>query len=140
MITDSSGEDIIPFDDEVRNVLNYFELENLRANGKLNLFLDLNYTDFSLPVLSLQPLVENAIRHGELKEKQDGYIQLSSEKTDDAVIITVSDNGKGFDINASHEGVGIENTRKRFELINAEMQITSELDRGTTVTIKIPLE
>ena len=140
LITDSSGEDIIPFDDEVRNVLNYFELENLRASGKLNLYLDLNYTDFSLPVLSLQPLVENAIRHGGLREKQNGYIQLSSDKTDTHIIITVSDNGVGFDVNAAHEGVGIENTRKRFELIKATMHISSEIDSGTSVTIKIPLE
>ncbi|MDE6302223.1 MAG: histidine kinase [Clostridia bacterium] len=140
LITDSSGEDIISFDDEVRNVLNYFELENLRASGKLNLYLDLNYTDFSLPVLSLQPLVENAIRHGELRDKPNGYIQLSSDKTDTDIVITVSDNGAGFDVNAAHEGVGIENTRKRFELIKATMQISSEVGKGTTVTIKIPLE
>lgn len=140
LITDSNGEDIIAFDSEVRNVLNYFELENLRANGKLNLFLDLNFTDFSVPVLSLQPLVENAVRHGGLREKDNGYIQLSSEKTHTAIIITVSDNGNGFDVNAARRGVGIENTQKRFELINAEMQVESRIGAGTTVTIKIPLE
>lgn len=138
LITDSNGEDMIPLDDEIRNVLNYFELENLRADGKLNLYLDLNYTDFSVPVLSLQPLVENAIRHGELRDKQDGYILLSSEKTDSAIVIKVTDNGKGFDVNAARKGVGIENTRKRFELIKADVQITSEPDSGTTVTITIP--
>lgn len=140
LITDSDEEDIIPFDDEIRNVLNYFELENLRANGKLNLLLDLNYTEFSVPVLSLQPLVENAVRHGGLREKQDGYIQLSSDKTESAVIIKVYDNGKGFDVNAVKSGVGIENTRKRFELLNAKMQITSEPNIGTQVIIEIPLE
>ena len=138
LITDSNGEDMIALDDEIRNVLNYFELENLRAGGKLNLYLDLNYTDFSVPVLSLQPLVENAIRHGELRDKQDGYILLSSEKTDSAIVIKVTDNGKGFDVNTARKGVGIENTRKRFELIKADMQITSEPDSGTTVTITIP--
>ncbi len=140
LITDSDGKDIIPFDDEVRNVLNYLELENLRANGKFNLLLDLNFTDFYVPVLSLQPLVENAIRHGGLREKPDGYIQLSSDKTDAAVIITVSDNGKGFDVNSVNSGVGLENTRKRFELLNGEMHILSEQDRGTRITITIPLE
>lgn len=139
LLTDSNDKDMISFDSEVRNVLNYFELENLRADGKLNLLLDLNYTDFSIPVLSIQPLVENAIRHGRLREKQDGYIQLSSDKTDGNIIITVSDNGKGFDVNAVHKGVGIENTRKRFDLINAQMQITSVPDCGTKVTITIPI-
>lgn len=140
LITDSNNEDLIRFEDEVRNVLNYFELENLRANGKLNLFLDLNFTDFSIPVLSLQPFVENAIRHGGLRERQNGYILLTSEKTDTSIIVTVSDNGKGFDTNAINEGVGIENTRKRFALINAEMRIESNQDCGTRVAIEIPLE
>ncbi|MDE6275429.1 MAG: histidine kinase [Clostridia bacterium] len=140
LITDSNSKDVIPFDDEVRNVLNYFELENLRASGKLNLLLDLNYTDFSVPVLSLQPLVENAIRHSGIRQKQDGYIQLSSEKRDNFVIITVCDNGDGFDVNATRSGVGLENTQKRFELLGAQMQIASQPNCGTQVTIKIPLE
>ena len=139
LITDSSGEDIIPFESEIKNVLNYFELENLRANGKLNLFLDLNYTAFSVPVLSLQPLVENAIRHGKLTENPDGYIQLSSEKTDSEIVIIVSDNGTGFAVDKVCEGVGLQNTRKRFELIGAKMQIESG-ESGTNITVKIPLE
>lgn len=140
LITDSNGEDMIPFDDEVRNVLNYFELENLRANGKLNLLLDLNFTEFSVPVLSLQPFVENAIRHGGLREKADGWIRLSSEKTETGIEIEISDNGRGFDVSSAHAGVGIENTRKRFELLNAAVQVSSEPGRGTRVLVKIPLE
>lgn len=140
LITDSNGEDLIPFDDEVRNVLNYFELENLRADGKLDLLLDLNFSDFSVPVLSLQPLVENAVRHGGLREKQDGYITLASYKTDAQAVITVSDNGKGFDVNAVRAKVGIENTKKRFALINGKMTVESKLNFGTKITIEIPLE
>ncbi len=139
LITDSNSQDLIPFDDEIRNVLNYFELENLRLNGKLNLLLDLNYTEFFIPVLSLQPLVENAIRHGGLREMQDGYIMISSDKIDKSIIITVKDNGKGFDMNAVHAGVGIENTRQRFALINAEMRIESQKNCGTQIMIEIPL-
>lgn len=140
LVTDSKDEGLIPFDDEIRNVLNYFELENLRANGELNLYLDLNYTDFSVPVLSLQPLVENAIRHGGLLEKPDGYVQITSDKIDSAIVIKIIDNGKGFDVNTARKGVGTENTRKRFELLNADMQITSSSHCGTTVTITIPTE
>lgn len=138
LITDSNGEDMIPFEDEVRNVLNYFELENLRAGGELNLLLDLNFTDFSVPVLSLQPLVENSIRHGGLRERQGGFVRLSSDKNDDCITVTVNDNGAGFDANTVREGVGIENTRKRFELLDAEMRVESG-EGGTRVTIEIPL-
>ncbi len=140
LMTDGDGEDIIPFEKEVKNVMNYFELENLRSNGKLELLLDLDCTDFSVPVLSLQPLVENAVRHGKLSEKQDGYIRLSSRMTDSAVVITVTDNGKGFDPETAHSGVGIENTRKRFELIGAQMQVKSKPGEGTAITITIPTE
>ncbi len=137
LITDSGGEDLIPFEEEISNVMNYFELENLRADGKLNLLLDLDFTDFSVPVLSVQPLVENAIRHGGLREKRDGYIQITSEKEDDFAVVTVSDNGNGFDANAVRAGVGIENTKKRLALINAEMRIESKVGEGTKVVIKI---
>ncbi len=140
LVTDSDGEDIIPFYDEVKNVMNYFELENLRANGKLNLLLDLEYTDFRVPVLSIQPLVENAVRHGGLRDKKDGYIQLSSKKGENSVVISVSDNGKGFLIGDGKFGVGLENTRKRFELMHGEMKVVSEIGGGTSVTIEIPLE
>ena len=140
LITDSAVDDLIPFEDEIRNVMNYFELENLRANGKLGLLLDIDYDEFSVPVLSIQPLVENAIRHGGLREKQDGCITLSSVKNDDCITVTVSDNGVGFDPETVHAGVGIENTRKRFELIHAEMQIDSARGGGTRVTIIIPTE
>lgn len=140
LITDSNSKDTIPFDDEVRNVLNYFELENLRTKGKLNLLLDLNYTDFCVPILSLQPLVENAIRHSGIRQKQDGYIELSSDKRNNCVIIKVSDNGNGFDVTATRSGVGLENTQKRFELLKAQMEIYSKPNCGTQVIIKIPLE
>lgn len=140
LITDSNDADMIPFDDEVRNVLNYFELENLRAGGTLELLLDIDYSDFTVPVLSLQPLVENAIRHGGLRDKLDGYISLSSVKADASIIITVSDNGKGFDINETKAGVGLENTRKRFESINAKMSVESKPGFGTNITIELPLE
>lgn len=139
-ITDSKGEELIAFDDEIRNVMNYFELENLRANGKLSLLLDLDYSGFKVPVLSLQPFVENAIRHGGLRERQDGCIELSSAKDEKQIVIKISDNGSGFDVSAVRAGVGIENTRKRFKLINAEVLIDSKQGSGTRVTIKIPLE
>lgn len=140
LICDSDAEESVPFEDEVRNVMNYFELENLRHGGKLNLLLDLNFTDFSVPVLSLQPLVENALRHGGLREIADGCVVLSSEKTDEAIKICVSDNGCGFDVSATGEGVGLSNVRKRFENAGAKLNVESRVGGGTRVTVEIPLE
>lgn len=140
LVTDSDETDTIPFDGEIQNVLNYFELENLRSDGRLTLLLDLQFSDFSVPVLSLQPLVENAIHHGGLREMRDGCITLSSFKQDGKVCITVGDNGRGFDTKTAAEGVGLENTRKRFNLLNASMKIESAPGAGAKVIIEIPLE
>lgn len=140
LVTDSDVQNVIPFEDEIRNVLNYFELENLRANGTLELLLDLNYTEFCVPVLSLQPLVENAVQHGGLKQEKNKFVQLTSAKTDNAIVISVKDNGNGFDTTTTREGVGLTNTRKRLELVGATVNVQSEPNEGTEITIKIPLE
>lgn len=138
---DSDGADVIPFDDEVRNILNYFELENLRAGGNLTLLLDINYSDFNVPVLSLQPLVENAILYAETERTKDGFIMLYSALEDNVVTIKVIDNGKGFDIENTSYGIGLENTKKRFEgMFGASVNVKSECGKGTEITISIPLE
>ena len=138
---DSDGDDLIPFDDEVRNILNYFELENLRAGGNLTLLLDINYSDFNVPVLSLQPLVENAILYAETEKIKDGYIMLYSALEDGVIVIKVTDNGKGFDPANTSDGIGLENTKKRFEgIFGASVNVKSEHGKGTEITISIPLE
>ena len=138
---DSDGTDTVPFDEEISNTLNYFELENLRTSGKLTLLLDIGYSDFRVPVLSLQPIVENAVRHAETEKVKDGYIMIQSALENNVVILKIIDNGKGFDVAKVKFGVGLENTRKRFEYIfGASMSIESEIEKGTQVTITMPLE
>ena len=138
---DSDGADTISFDEEVRNILNYFELENLRAGGNLTLLLDINYSDFNVPVLSLQPLIENAILYAETEKLKDGYIMLYSALENGVITIRVTDNGKGFDKEKTSYGVGLENTCKRFEgMFGASVNVKSECGKGTEITISIPLE
>lgn len=137
----AGGENLIPFDSEVQNVLNYFDLENLRADGTLTLLLDLNERDFSLPELSLQPFVENAVKYADTQSVKDGYIKLSSERTESAVVVIISDNGKGFDIETPHSGVGIYNCRERLKrLLGADVKIESQPAKGTRVTVAIPVK
>lgn len=138
---DSDGAELIPFEDEVKNVLNYFELENLRHGGVLSLLLDLDFTDFSVPVLSLQPLVENAVKHAGTQDVQDGCIVLYSKRTDYGIEVGVTDNGKGFDTSGTERGVGLGNVAHRFaDLLHAEMSVESEAGKGTEVRIIIPAE
>lgn len=140
-IVAADGENLIPFDAEVQNVLNYFDLENLRADGALTLLLDLNERDFSLPELSLQPFVENAVKYADTQSVKDGYIKLSSERTETAVVVTISDNGKGFDPEQPRSGVGIDNSCERLKrLAGADVKIESQPNKGTHVTVTIPIK
>lgn len=140
-ITAGSGEDLIAFDAEVQNVLNYFDLENLRADGALTLLLDLNERNFSVPELSLQPFIENAVKHADTQLVKDGYIKLSSEKTDNAVVVAIADNGKGFNTELPYNGVGIKNSCERLkQLLGAKVTIESLQNKGTKITIIIPMK
>ena len=135
---DADGTELVPFEQEINNILNYFELENMRLGGKLTLLLDVNRTDFFVPVLSLQPLVENAIRHGGTA-KEGGYISIETNDKEGGVEIVIEDNGKGFDPKKTPEGVGLTNSRERLiGLIGAEMTVSSEIGKGTAISIFIP--
>lgn len=132
--------DLIPFEEELGNVLNYFELENLRYEGKLTLLLNIDFSNFSLPPLSLQPLIENAIKHGNIHEKEDGKIELSVNIAEDgSIVVDVSDNGCGFDSEPAPKSVGLKNVTERLKYaLNASVTVKSMLGSGTSVVIIIP--
>ena len=103
---------------------------------------DIRDDAFFLPPLTLQPLVENAIRYG-VRIRDEGVVTVSARRAQDAHEITIRDNGKGFDaaaveqMDATH--IGIRNVRQRLrDMCGGEMQIESRKDEGTTVTIRIP--
>lgn len=136
---DADNIDLIPFTEEVENILNYFELENLRVQNAFTLLLDIDYSDFDIPILSLQPLIENAVRYSGVDKKEDGYIRLKTEKKGDVLYLSVIDNGNGFDPNTVRpDAAGLKNLKERFKyLLNAEVSIDSKLGEGTIVTIII---
>lgn len=136
---DAKGSSLIPFEEEVEHILNYFELENLRRGGTLTLLLDIKEKDFDVPLLSLQPFVENAVRHAKTEEREDGYIMLSSAREDDGVVIRVADNGAGFDTQTVSPRVGAANARVRFEeLLGARVEVRSRVGEGTEIAVHIP--
>lgn len=139
---DAFEKDLISFEDELVNIINYVELENIRLDKKFTLLLDIQYQEFRVPVLSLQPLVENAIKYSRVNEKEDGYIQVISFLKGDRVCIIVQDNGIGFDVlEISNTSKGISNLKERFKLtLDAEVTLKSEPENGTTITITFPKE
>lgn len=134
---------LVPFEKELTHIEDYLYLEKMRFPQKLNIQMELSVTDFRLPPLTVQPLIENAIRHGIVKKKGGGTLTIKTEQTEGAVIITVADDGVGFDTNEKKEDgrshIGIENTRSRLEaLCGGALVIESKKGVGTTAKIALP--
>ena len=139
----ANKSDPISFSEELSHIKIYVWLEKLRFPKKLNVEYEIKWDAFPVPALSVQPMVENAIKHGICKTKEGGTVKISSFDTDQYYTVTVSDNGAGFDVSDvpsdGRQHLGIENTRYRVrEMVGGSLNIVSAPGQGTTVTIKIP--
>lgn len=136
------AEGPVPFAVELENVICYTDLEKLRFD-QIEFIYDIQYSDFELPPLTVQPLVENAVRHG-CREMSGGRIEIKTMREKDCCIVEVRDNGAGFKENYSQDGkrhVGIENVRNRLSMISgASLSIDSVQPHGTSAKIRIPLK
>ena len=131
---------LIPFEDELRHIETYISLEKLRFNDRLNINYDIKVTDFYVPPLSLQPLVENAIKHGILKKVEGGTLLFKTYEIDNAYVVEVIDDGVGFNINdvdsKNNQHIGINNIRQRLKtMCNASLEITSEVGKGAKAMV-----
>ena len=139
-------QDIISFKSELEHTKAYLALEQIRFEDALQIKYDITCSDFGISTLSLQPIVENAVRHGVRgSEKDVGTVIISTREFDDRYEIKVSDDGVGFDPdnikpkNDGREHIGIQNVRDRLKAVcNAEMIIESTPGEGTDVSIIIP--
>ncbi len=125
----------------LRHLEDYVALEQIRFGDHIAFEVEPEVTDFKLPPLIIQPIVENAIKHGLNPKEEGGFILLRTRRENGGVIITVTDDGVGFDPNAKTDkrSVGLSNVRFRLkEMVNGELYINSVPDVGTTVTIFIP--
>jgi sensor histidine kinase YesM len=118
-------------------------IEKLRFDDLLNIEYDIQATDFVLPLLSVQPLVENAVKHGVGMKEDGGTVRISSRETETAYEVVIEDDGVGFDVNEQKDDgrshVGMENTKRRLkEMCGAEIVIESEVGKGTTARVIIP--
>ena len=133
----------ISFSEELSHIKTYVWLEKLRFPNKLNVEYDTEYTAFPVPALSIQPMVENAIKHGICKSRSGGTVRICSFETDQSYIATVCDDGTGFDVRKTiddgRQHLGIPNTRYRIrEMVGGSLDIVSTPGKGTTVTVTIP--
>ena len=139
---------LISIHQEMKNIHAYVNIEKMRMGNRLNVVYDLKSDDFKIPPLSIQPLVENAIRHGIFKRgKQGGTVWISSDSFSQYHVITVKDNGVGFDYKklrdeideGLRDSIGLDNIIFRLKKqVNGEVVIRSHVGEGTVITIRIP--
>ena len=132
--------DLIPFEDELRHVETYVSLEKVRFNERVNVIYEIQTRDFYVPPLSIQPIVENAIKHGILKKVEGGTILFKTYETSDAYVVEVKDDGVGFDVNDTKLGenlhFGISNIKHRLQtMCDGKLEISSEINKGTKAVI-----
>ncbi|MCR4789830.1 MAG: histidine kinase, partial [Treponemataceae bacterium] len=132
----------IPLLTEIEQVKMYASICMLRFDN-IHIEYDLKDTDFYIPSLTVQPLVENAMRHG-LRAKEDALVTVRSYQKDKFHIVEVEDNGIGFDLKAvkadSKLHIGLKNVEERLiNMSSGKMIVQSQPGKGTLITMKIPL-
>ena len=128
---------------EMEHVHHYVSIENVRFPDMTFTF-EMNSADFKIPALTVQPIVENAIKHGLMKLQKGGTIKVVSYETDTHYCISVVDDGVGFDASVMHDErkhVGLRNIRERLKsMVGGTLEIESTLGVGTKALVKIPKE
>ena len=128
---------------ELRHVKHYVSIEQVRFPD-ITVNFDVSSDDFFLPALSVQPLVENAIKHGLMGIESGGCVTVCVYETDTDYCVKVSDNGVGFDPalqTDSKQHIGIKNIRERVSaMCGGRLTIDSAPGKGTTAVIYIPKE
>lgn len=133
----------ISFAKELEHVKTYLWLEKIRFEDLINIQYEIETTNFEIPSLVIQPMAENAVKHGIHPKEDGGTVVIKAYETEENYVVVVEDDGVGFDVNAKPNDnrvhIGIENVRKRLELVsNGTLEIKSEIGKGTNVTIRIP--
>ena len=131
---------------ELKQVKDYVEIEKARLGNKLNIVYDIDDVDVKIPSLSIQPLVENAIVHGILKDKGIGIVNISVKRHDEKVKISIIDSGVGitediiqrvYNDNIPENKIGLYNVHLRLKLIYGEGLIIKRLEKGTKIEFYI---
>lgn len=136
-----SAADLIAFTDELRHTQAYLAVEAIRYGDKLTVEFDTQHTAFRLPALTLQPLVENAVKHCLGKGISPEHITVSTRSEVGCAVITVEDDGPGIgpETEDSEVHVGLANVRERLELMCGGTLVTAPRPGGgTVVTVMIP--
>ena len=133
-------EGTIPFTEEVEHTRAYLAVEQVRFEGKLFVAFDTPYTSFRLPPLTLQPIVENAVKHGVDPDLDPLTIRIQTREVKHGVEISVADTGPGFGAKDNDEPhIALANIRERLEMMcKGTLTVSEREGGGTVVKIYIP--
>src|SRR2546421_3280512 len=133
----------VTLDEELRFVEKYLAIEQVRFSDRLQVRWSINpdARDALVPAFILQPLVENAVRHGISKRSEAGLIEIKGQELEGDLVLSVQDNGAGYSAE-SGRGVGLANTRARLETLFGEagrLDVLNAEGGGTIATLRFPL-
>lgn len=147
-VLDSSNQELISLEDELRALEDYLQMEQLRFGFQYDIRVDgnINIANTEVPAMLLQPFVENAVKHGVAPLQGQGMVSICIDKDDKDLVLKVSDNGRGFskeDIAGKTSTFGIKLSEERIQLLNkvykeqpSSLDIVPGVD-GTTVVIRL---
>lgn len=134
-----NSEVLIPFDQEMQHVECYLKIEKARFRERIKVVYSIQCKEFCIPPLTVQPLVENAIKHGITRKAEGGTVKISTFEEDKNYVIEIIDDGVGFDTESTAKHIGIENVKSRVATTcKGNITVKSTLGVGTRVTIEIP--
>jgi LytS/YehU family sensor histidine kinase len=147
---ENSGTQEVTLQQEMEFLRCYLEIEHIRFQDRMTTFVDVEprCLDAQVPNLILQPIVENAIRHGIAPRSTPGRIEIRAEHKNSVLRIQVRDNGPGLSMNRSavnlfKEGLGLANTRARLQQLYGaahRFELANDPQGGLIVTLEIPSE
>lgn len=142
---DATRTEWVPLEDELRFVTSYLRIEKARFEGRLGYVIELEPKAKSvrIPPMILQPLVENAVRHGIASRIEGGTVRLSAKSAAGQLVLVVEDSGSGLktEDNSDRPGIGLKNVRDRLKHIyrdEAMLQLSAVEPIGTRVTLTLP--
>lgn len=134
----------VTLEEEMEIVQDYLQLESIQFNDRLAYIFNIQEEtkDLKIPPMAIQLLVENAIKHGLSIQKNGGFIRVESSKTDDALIIKVTNTGQ-LGVSKKREGIGLKNLVERMKILFgefAEFKLENSTVETVTASLKIPIQ
>lgn len=131
---------------ELNQIDTYIKIEKARFGDKLNIVYDVEESlyNFQIPSLIIQPLVENSIKHGILKKRDNGFVKIIVKRIDKDIEVAIEDDGVGIEQavidnldKKIEENIGLKNVHQRLKLLYGEGLNITKLEQGTRIKFKI---